>query len=68
MIGREKYTRKAFETWADKENRLRKEFEVWAGSGSRNLFYNLQKAANDQYFSPFTEQAWRAFKAGWEAR
>jgi hypothetical protein len=51
-----------------KENRIRKVFETWAGSGSRGLFYSLAAAAGGEYFSPFTEQAWRAFRAGWEAR
>lgn len=45
----------------------RKAFETWAQEGTKPLMYPLLMCAGGEYVSPFTEHAWRAFKAGWKA-
>jgi hypothetical protein len=47
------------------EAACRRAFEKWAKEGTKPFMYPLKQVANGEYVSPFTEQAWRAYKAGW---
>jgi len=46
----------------------RDRFETWAKEGSRPAIYTIQELAGGEYLSTFTELAWQAYKAGWDAR
>jgi hypothetical protein len=47
------------------EKEARAEFEFWACGGVKPIWYSLDRVANGEYVSPFTEYAWKAFYAGW---
>jgi hypothetical protein len=56
-------------TRAQKDEQLcRAQFEDWAKQGVRPEMYPLRQVANGEYVSVFTDSAWKAFRAGWEAR
>lgn len=58
-----------FMTAAQKNERFaRAQFEDWAKQGTRPEMYPLKQCANDDYVSVYTENAWKAFFAGWNAR
>jgi hypothetical protein len=50
------------------EKESRAAFEAWSREGTRLYIYPLGQCANDEYISPFTEAAWKAFFAGWNSR
>jgi hypothetical protein len=50
------------------ENLARAEFERWAKEGTKPFLYPLERLAGGDYVSVHTEHAWRAFRAGWNAR
>lgn len=50
---------------ADREPR--KAFETHMRQGTRPLIYSMARLAGGEYLSKFTEEAWREFKAGWNA-
>lgn len=50
------------------DDKARKVFELWCKEGVKPLWYDLTQCANSEYVSPYTEFAWKAFKAGWFAR
>lgn len=47
------------------EETIRESFERLIKSGSYGLTYNLQQSAGGEYFSVYTEEAWRFYKKGW---
>ena len=48
-------------------NRARRVFEIRMQQGTRPLIYSMARLAGGEYLSQFTEEAWREFKAGWNA-
>jgi hypothetical protein len=48
------------------EELIHKEFEKWTKEGSKYYMYNLATVANGEYVSVYTEQAFKAFKAGFD--
>jgi hypothetical protein len=49
------------------EKKARAEFEFWTREGVKPIWYSLDQCANGEYVSPYTENAWKAFFAGWNA-
>jgi hypothetical protein len=47
------------------EKEARAEFEFWTRGGVKPIWYSLDQCANGEYVSPYTENAWKAFFAGW---
>jgi hypothetical protein len=50
------------------EEKIRRLFHHWVQQGTRSFMYDLTQLAGGDYVSVYTEQAWRAFKAGYEAK
>ena len=49
------------------EEDARRVFELRMETGVRGITYPLVRFAEGEYVSTYTEDAWREFKAGWEA-
>jgi hypothetical protein len=47
------------------EKEARAEFEFWAIGGVKSIWYALDRTAGGEYVSPYTENVWKAFFAGW---